>query len=87
MRAAAMFLAELRAQGLFERVQRVQVELYGSLALTGLGHRTDVAILMGLQGDAPETIDPATIDPSVADIRQQQQLLLGGQRKSVSRKE
>ncbi len=81
MRAAAMFLAELRAQGLFERVQRVQVELYGSLALTGLGHRTDVAILMGLQGDAPETIDPATIDPTVAKIRQQQQLLLGSQRK------
>ncbi len=78
MRAAGMFLDELRVQSLFDRVQRVQVELFGSLALTGLGHRTDVAILMGLQGESPETIDPSCIDPAVANIRKCNQLSLGG---------
>ena len=43
------------------RVARVKVELFGSLALTGHGHATDRAVLLGLSGEAPETIDPATI--------------------------
>ena len=48
-------------------VARVQTELFGSLALTGHGHATDRAVLLGLSGEAPETIDPATIYEKVGD--------------------
>lgn len=80
MRAAEMFLYELKQQNLFNRVQRVRVDLYGSLALTGLGHGTDTAVLLGLEGEAPDRIDPATILERIAAIRQQNELNLAGQR-------
>src|SRR5204862_4855343 len=44
--------------GLLDRVDRIAITLYGSLALTGLGHGTDNAVLLGLSGEHPETIDP-----------------------------
>ena len=59
-------------------VARVRTELYGSLALTGLGHATDRAVLLGLSGEQPETIDPATIYEKVGSIRQRRELKLMG---------
>ncbi len=54
------------------------MELFGSLALTGHGHQTDRAVLLGLSGEAPDTIDPATIYEKVGDIRQRRSLKLLG---------
>lgn len=56
-------------------VDRLQVELFGSLALTGLGHRTDCAVIAGLAGCHPRTVAPETIDPLVAQIQQSGQLV------------
>ncbi len=78
MRAAKEFVGELRAGGVLERTREIAVRLYGSLALTGLGHGTDRAVLLGLEGHDPETIDPDRIETDVARIRAEQQLRLGG---------
>jgi L-serine dehydratase len=80
MRAACRFAQELAARGVFERVARVQVDLYGSLALTGLGHATDRAVLLGLAGNEPATIDPAAIDAIVAATRHDRSMKLAGSR-------
>lgn len=81
MRAAEAFLAELETQGHFEQIDRIQVDLYGSLALTGIGHRTDVAVLMGLIGEKPDQIDTSSVDDKLIAIRDSGTLMLGGQRK------
>jgi L-serine dehydratase len=78
MRAAATFARALVGPGLIDRVERVQVDLYGSLALTGLGHATDRAVLLGLAGNEPASIDPAAIDSTVGAIRQAKRLELAG---------
>jgi len=90
MRAACRFARELvdpeaaaRKSGsanLIERVARVRVELYGSLALTGLGHATDRAVLLGLAGYEPATIDPAAIEATVAAVRAAKRIELAGVR-------
>jgi L-serine dehydratase len=80
MRACCRFARELETRGLLDRVVRVQAELYGSLALTGLGHATDRAVLLGLSGNEPATIDPAAIAATVAGIRAARQLDLAGSR-------
>ena len=80
MRAACRFARELLAHGHLDRVTRVQVELYGSLALTGLGHATDRAVLLGLAGHEPATIDPAAIESAVGEIRSSKHLSLAGSR-------
>jgi len=59
MRAACRFVRELGVRCVLGRVERVQAELYGSLALTGLGHAADRAVLLGLAGNEPGAIDPA----------------------------
>ncbi len=61
MRAACRFVRELDRDGLLGGAARVETDLYGSLALTGKGHATDRAILLGLQGNEPAAIDPAAI--------------------------
>jgi L-serine dehydratase len=78
MRAAAAFVAELDSSGLIPCVDEVQADLYGSLALTGRGHGTDRAVLMGLEGEAPDLVDPASMDPRIAQIRRGGALTLGG---------
>jgi L-serine dehydratase len=87
MRASRRFALDLQEQGLLGRgtytdphptTARVRVELFGSLALTGHGHATDRAVLLGLSGEEPETIDPATISEKVTEIRQRQELKLLG---------
>jgi len=78
MRAARRFAVELRDAGVLPQVAQVLVELYGSLALTGLGHGTDRAILLGLSGEEAATLAPATIEPKLAAIRQSGTLALLG---------
>ncbi len=78
MRAACRFARELDRDGLLERASRVITDLYGSLALTGMGHATDRAILLGLAGNEPSAIDPATIECSVAAIRSSRSIALAG---------
>ncbi|QDT07247.1 L-serine dehydratase 1 [Rubripirellula lacrimiformis] len=80
MRAAAMFLDELADRNLTETVQRVRVDLYGSLALTGIGHATDVAVLMGLRGEVPDQIDPDSIAEKLSRIRDSGKIELAGDR-------
>jgi L-serine dehydratase len=80
MRAACRFARELGTRGLLDRVARVQVELYGSLALTGLGHATDRAVLLGLAGNEPASIDPAAIESTAAAIRAARRIELAGTR-------
>ncbi|ATE63009.1 L-serine ammonia-lyase [Rhizorhabdus dicambivorans] len=67
MRAAHAFMAEVAATG--RAPAGLRVELFGSLALTGHGHATDSAILLGLAGEKPETVDPAAIPALLAAIR------------------
>ena len=80
MRAARRFALELASAGLLVRVASVCVELYGSLALTGIGHGTDRAVLLGLSGEEAASIDPATIEPKLAAIRSSGSLSLLGER-------
>ncbi len=80
MRACCRFARELGKRGLLERVARVEAVLYGSLALTGLGHATDRAVLLGLSGNEPASIDPAAIASTVAGIRASRRLSLAGTR-------
>lgn len=78
MRAARRFVVELEAAGLLQETARIVVELYGSLALTGLGHGTDRAILLGLAGEQPDKVDPASIDAMVRTIRDAKAISLLG---------
>ena len=80
MRAACCFARELGARGVLDRVERVRTELFGSLALTGLGHATDRAVLLGLSGNEPAGIDPAAIESAVAEIRAARKINLAGAR-------
>jgi L-serine dehydratase len=80
MRAALRFTRELAAANLLDKTARVTVDLYGSLALTGIGHGTDRAILLGLLGEAPDTVDPATVEEKIAAIRNTNSLMLNGTR-------
>jgi L-serine dehydratase len=80
MRAARRFAARLERAGLVERVAHVRAELYGSLGATGRGHATDTAVLLGLEGDEPATVDVDTIPGRVAAIRASGRLRLLGRR-------
>src|SRR3569833_1264040 len=80
MRAACSFARELEQKGKLEEVERVQAELYGSLALTGLGHGTDRAVLLGLAGNEPASIDPAVIESTIAGIRAIKKMSVAGRR-------
>ncbi|MCB1917675.1 MAG: L-serine ammonia-lyase [Rhodocyclaceae bacterium] len=78
MRAALTFVSGLQEEDLLPRVRRVRAELYGSLGATGKGHGSDKAVLLGLEGEAPDLIDPDTIDARLERIRSSRQLSLGG---------
>jgi L-serine dehydratase len=77
-RAAERFLNELKEANLFEPTQRVKIHLYGSLALTGHGHGTDIAIFMGLSGHDPVTVPVDLVQELPTQIRTECQLPLGG---------
>ncbi|MGB5132528.1 MAG: L-serine ammonia-lyase [Steroidobacteraceae bacterium] len=78
MLAARMFVQDLAARDLLTRTTEVFAQLYGSLALTGLGHCTDRAILLGLEGNDPAGFDPAIMEPTLARIRGSGRLRLLG---------
>jgi L-serine dehydratase len=78
MRAARRFVADLQTAGLLAPTDRVRADLYGSLALTGKGHGTDRAVLLGLSGEEAGSIDPETIEPKLREIREHGALLLLG---------
>lgn len=78
MCAALAFLEKLDEKGLLNGTHRLKTELYGSLALTGKGHGTDKAILNGLEGKHPESVDPETMVPRMKAIIAEKTLKLGG---------
>ncbi|KZV76009.1 L-serine ammonia-lyase [Peniophora sp. CONT] len=79
MRAGRIFITDLVELGLLDKVQSVKITLYGSLAATGKGrHHTPQAVLLGLEGSDPETIDTGTIPSRYDAILSNKQLILGG---------
>lgn len=78
--AANRFLDELEQRQQFDQVAKVKVGLYGSLAMTGKGHSTDVAVLIGLMGEKPDLVDPDLVPVFVERIKQSGQLNLAGKR-------
>ena len=67
MRAAGLFADRLVVDGLLDDVVRVQAELFGSLGATGHGHGSDKAVILGFQGNRPETVDTDTANAQVAE--------------------
>ena len=80
-RAAEQFLAELRSQNIINDVHRVKVDLYGSLSLTGKGHATDLAVMLGLSGADPEYVPIDAIDSIIENIKTNNELLLDNEYK------
>ncbi|ASQ46392.1 L-serine ammonia-lyase [Legionella clemsonensis] len=80
MLAANAFLDLLIKEKKFDDTERVKIELYGSLALTGKGHGTDKAILNGLEGKAPETVTPESMVPRMQEIIASKSLSLAGEK-------
>jgi L-serine dehydratase len=76
MRAAGMFVASLAADGVMDRVARIRVELFGSLGATGHGHGSVKAVVLGLTGAEPETVDPASAATLVDEVRETGRLWL-----------
>ncbi|HKJ52291.1 MAG TPA: L-serine ammonia-lyase [Gammaproteobacteria bacterium] len=80
MRAAQQFAARLRDEGLLSRVARVKADLYGSLGATGKGHGSDKAVMLGLEGELPESVDTDSVDNRLESIRAARRLNLCGGR-------
>jgi len=80
MRAAGMFADSLAADGLDGKADGLHIELFGSLGATGHGHGTVKAVVLGLEGHSPETVDPAIAGPVLDRVRETGRLRLGGQR-------
>jgi L-serine dehydratase len=78
MRAARLFVLRLAHDGLLQRTARVQAQLYGSLGATGKGHGSDKAVLLGLLGHEPDTVDVEAIPGLLAAVRDGGRLALGG---------
>ncbi|AGP81936.1 L-serine dehydratase 1 [Alteromonas mediterranea MED64] len=80
MKAGAEFVGELaQDNALFETVDSVKVELFGSLGQTGIGHGTGKAVILGLLGELPDVIDVDSIESRLEEIRNSEQLRLNGQ--------
>lgn len=78
-RAAELFLKELKEHQLFNQVQSVTVDLFGSLSLTGIGHATDLAVMLGLSGADPEYVPVENIGAIIAEINTTKTLHLGAE--------
>ncbi|MCG2581766.1 MAG: L-serine ammonia-lyase [Marinobacter sp.] len=76
MQAARRFVRGLKKAGGLTDVARVDIQLYGSLGATGKGHGTGPAVLLGLEGHSPDTVDPAILSPRMEEIRSQGELRL-----------
>ncbi|WP_323000995.1 L-serine ammonia-lyase [Denitromonas sp.] len=79
MRAAMLFATALKDGGALTRVAHVKAELFGSLGATGKGHGSDKAVLLGLEGEAPDVVDVEQIEGKLARIRGEHRLLLAGE--------
>src|SRR6476659_8541328 len=79
-RAAQRAVERWRELGVFDSIVSVQVDLYGSLAKTGRGHMTDMAVMLGLSNADPETCDTTAIPATIDAIRGSRTIPLGGRR-------
>src|SRR5689334_13256974 len=75
MRAARKFAQAASEKGLLDNLSAVQVDLYGSLALTGVGHGTDIAAMLGLEGESPEGVNPNHVSARIGSIKSSKSLL------------
>ncbi|MEW5741167.1 MAG: L-serine ammonia-lyase [Myxococcota bacterium] len=78
MRAARRFVERLETEGLLAKVTRVKLELFGSLAFTGKGHGSDLALMLGLEGEDPRTVDIDQVKPRVDAITARGKIRLRG---------
>ncbi|MFK8266097.1 L-serine ammonia-lyase [Capnocytophaga cynodegmi] len=78
-RAAEAFLKELKSERLLAKTQKVRVDLYGSLSLTGKGHATDLAVMFGLSGADPEYVPIESLDVIIKAINKNQEIYLGNE--------
>ena len=79
MRAALLFATELQSLGALPATHDVHIDLYGSLAATGLGHATDRAVILGLLGEKPDTVDPPGIQATLDKVEQDGSLCVLGE--------
>ncbi|GGE10072.1 L-serine ammonia-lyase [Psychroflexus salis] len=75
-RASQRWIEELKDEGVFEEIQKIEIHLYGSLSLTGKGHATDIAAVLGLSGFDPVSMDTLTIDDEIDFIKAKSELYL-----------
>ena len=78
-RAGERFLEELRSENIIQSISRIKTDLYGSLSLTGKGHATDLAVMLGLSGQDPEYIPVENIDGIIKSIEDKAQINLGNE--------
>jgi len=76
MVAAQRFIEQLDGRGVLAQTRRLRVQLYGSLAMTGKGHATDTAVMLGLSGERPHLVDPDAVEGIVEGIRERRSILL-----------
>ncbi len=79
-RAAQRWIDELKKKDRFDKIEKIHVDLYGSLSLTGKGHATDIATVLGLLGHDPVTMDISIIESEIDRIKDSGKLLLNGER-------
>lgn len=80
-RAAERWIKELKSNNTFNKVEAIQVDLYGSLSLTGKGHATDYAVMLGLSGCDPETIPTENISSIITSIKETKSLIFNNEMK------
>lgn len=78
--AANRFLDTLKAENRFDAVVKVKAHLYGSLAMTGVGHSTDIAVMIGLMGEKSDTVDPNRVQGYIDAIKQDKKINLAGEK-------
>jgi L-serine dehydratase len=78
MRAARLFAQQLESEGMLTHVASLTIELFGSLAMTGKGHATDIAVLLGMEGESPDSIDPNCVQDRIKRIETEQTLRVLG---------
>ena len=78
-RAAEKFICEIKEQNLIDSINGVKVDLYGSLSLTGKGHATDLAVMLGLSGADPEYIPVESIDVIISAIKNKFEIFFGNE--------
>ena len=79
-RAAERWIKQLKETNTFDSVEKITVNLYGSLSLTGKGHATDYALMLGLSGEKPETIPTETIASLISEIKKTKTILFNGEK-------